>query len=320
MQPSRWSRPPTRAGSRRVRCASCMSVRQIGEGHRSSIGFRTGWSSTGGEVTIDPPGPYTTPARSATSPSMPRSFARPPHRRRRRGDRGWVLDGLAPTLHRRPADGPPARARGPAGHPSQRRRDRRATASSWPPARYNARFPGTSELSERVLYPADRRRVPRHRGRPIRALRRRRWHGHVLRHVHRLRRLQSPNSCWRPPTSRRSRRLRCSAPAAANKGLALFPRRIDGRFHALSRCDGERNAIAVSDDIRHWPTVDPARCPRPSLGARSSSATAAHRSRLDDGWLVLTHGVGADADVLDRSAAARPRRPDASSSAVRPRR
>ena len=45
--------------------------------------------------------------------------------------------------------------------------------------------------------------------------------------------------------------------AAANKGLALFPRKINGRFVALSRHDGETNAVAYSDDIQCWPTATP---------------------------------------------------------------
>ena len=40
--------------------------------------------------------------------------------------------------------------------------------------------------------------------------------------------------------------------AAANKGLALFPRRIGGRFAALSRSDRESNTIAYSDNPRRW--------------------------------------------------------------------
>ena len=37
-----------------------------------------------------------------------------------------------------------------------------------------------------------------------------------------------------------------SGPSAANKGMALFPRKIAGRYAALSRWDRESNAIAYS--------------------------------------------------------------------------
>ena len=79
---------------------------------------------------------------------------------------------------------------------------------------------------------------------------------------------------------------------AANKGLALFPRRVAGRYHALSRCDGERNALAVTDDLRHWPGATPldvtdAAWSSVQLGNCGSPI------ELAEGWLVLTHGVGA---------------------------
>src|SRR6185503_14722306 len=40
--------------------------------------------------------------------------------------------------------------------------------------------------------------------------------------------------------------------AAANKGLALFPRRIRGRFAAMSRSDRESNSVAYSDHPFMW--------------------------------------------------------------------
>src|SRR6202022_838451 len=43
-----------------------------------------------------------------------------------------------------------------------------------------------------------------------------------------------------------------SGPSARNKGMALFPRRIAGRYAALSRWDRESNAIGYSDDGRRW--------------------------------------------------------------------
>ena len=40
--------------------------------------------------------------------------------------------------------------------------------------------------------------------------------------------------------------------SASNKGMALFPRRVGGRYAALSRWDRERNGIAYSPDGRRW--------------------------------------------------------------------
>jgi predicted GH43/DUF377 family glycosyl hydrolase len=79
---------------------------------------------------------------------------------------------------------------------------------------------------------------------------------------------------------------------AANKGLALFPRRIGGRFHALSRCDGERNALAVSDDLRRWPTATPLDVVDQTWSS-VQLGNCGSPIELDEGWLVLTHGVGA---------------------------
>src|SRR6185312_5693704 len=52
--------------------------------------------------------------------------------------------------------------------------------------------------------------------------------------------------------------------AAANKGLALFPRRIGGRFAAMSRSDRESNSIAYSDHPFVW--TDSVPCQRPARG------------------------------------------------------
>jgi predicted GH43/DUF377 family glycosyl hydrolase len=80
--------------------------------------------------------------------------------------------------------------------------------------------------------------------------------------------------------------------AAVNKGLALFPRRIDGRYVALSRWDRETNSVATSDNLRRWDRS--VRCQSP---ARSWEAVQIGNCgspiETDAGWLVLTHGVGA---------------------------
>ncbi len=82
-----------------------------------------------------------------------------------------------------------------------------------------------------------------------------------------------------------------SGPSARNKGMALFPRRIGGRYAALSRCDRESNAIGYSDDRHRWSEAITVQAPaRPweliQLGNCGSPL------ETPAGWLVFTHGVG----------------------------
>jgi predicted GH43/DUF377 family glycosyl hydrolase len=82
-----------------------------------------------------------------------------------------------------------------------------------------------------------------------------------------------------------------AGPAARNKGMALFPRRIGGRYVALSRWDRENNAIVTSDNCRAWGTPTTLQSPEHpwellQIGNCGSPL------ETSDGWLVLTHGVG----------------------------
>jgi predicted GH43/DUF377 family glycosyl hydrolase len=80
-------------------------------------------------------------------------------------------------------------------------------------------------------------------------------------------------------------------PAAANKGLALFPRRIHGRFAAMSRSDRESNAVAYSDHLSVWPSA--LGCQRPTQAWEALQlGNCGPPIETDAGWLVLTHGVG----------------------------
>jgi predicted GH43/DUF377 family glycosyl hydrolase len=78
---------------------------------------------------------------------------------------------------------------------------------------------------------------------------------------------------------------------ARNKGIALFPRMIDGRYAALSRHDNENNYVMMSDNVRFWNETQKIQEPhRPwelmQLGNCGSPL------ETDAGWLVITHGVG----------------------------
>jgi predicted GH43/DUF377 family glycosyl hydrolase len=79
--------------------------------------------------------------------------------------------------------------------------------------------------------------------------------------------------------------------AALNKGLALFPRRINGRYAALTRYDRETNAVCFSDTLGHWGRAVTFQMPEwdwevVQLGNCGSPI------ETSAGWLVLTHAVG----------------------------
>jgi predicted GH43/DUF377 family glycosyl hydrolase len=79
--------------------------------------------------------------------------------------------------------------------------------------------------------------------------------------------------------------------AARNKGMALFPRRIDGKYAMIGRQDNENLYLLYSDDLYAWDGGLAILKPRfawefVQIGNCGSPI------ELDDGWLLLTHGVG----------------------------
>ncbi|WP_254602560.1 glycoside hydrolase family 130 protein [Sphingomonas bacterium] len=82
-----------------------------------------------------------------------------------------------------------------------------------------------------------------------------------------------------------------SGDAAGAKGMALFPRRIDGRFVMLGRQDSENIWLHHADEPTRWDGGAVLIAPRypwefVQMGNCGSPI------ELDEGWLVLTHGVG----------------------------
>lgn len=78
---------------------------------------------------------------------------------------------------------------------------------------------------------------------------------------------------------------------AKNKGLALFPRRVGGRYLALSRWDRENSSIAASEDGQAWTQgMDLQLTPEPWEMIQTGNCGSPIET--DAGWLVLTHGVG----------------------------
>jgi len=78
---------------------------------------------------------------------------------------------------------------------------------------------------------------------------------------------------------------------AQNKGMALFPRKVNGQYVMLCRIDGVNNYIAFSDNISVWRSATILQQPKfpwelVQIGNCGSPI------ETEEGWLVITHGVG----------------------------
>jgi predicted GH43/DUF377 family glycosyl hydrolase len=204
-----------------------LSLRGVGEGHVSSVTFRTGTWSADGSVTIDPPSPYADP------PIIVRDTEG--------GGAELICDDaidvsesvIFPIL------------------PSQRQ--------------------GVEDLRLVRFTEDDGRQeiVGTYTAFDGRDARQELLHGIDFRTVR-----------MRPLTGRMS----------GYKGMALFPRRIDGRFVMLGRQDNENIWLLESDDLYRWEDGRPIMRPEffwefVQLGNCGSPI------EIDEGWLVFTHGV-----------------------------
>jgi len=82
-----------------------------------------------------------------------------------------------------------------------------------------------------------------------------------------------------------------NGPVARNKGMALFPRKIRGKYAMLSRQDGIGLYVMYSDSLTYWETATKIKEPRfpwefVQVGNCSSPI------ETEKGWIVIVHGVG----------------------------
>ena len=78
---------------------------------------------------------------------------------------------------------------------------------------------------------------------------------------------------------------------AQNKGMSMFPRKINGRYAMISRSDGVNNYITYSDDMRIWneaKIIEEPKYPWEFVQIGNSGSPI----ETDKGWILLTHGVG----------------------------
>jgi predicted GH43/DUF377 family glycosyl hydrolase len=281
---------PDQAGCQPGEVRFIMSLRAVGEGHRSSIEFRTGTMGHGAEIRLDPPGRFLDTGQAKPVPYHRDLFQSKLAEVAADDENArflWSI--LPPRFTAAELDVALAKlsdqqvTRGDSAALAET--VRRMAADS-----YAVEFDEHSALSERVLWPVgpaeshgmeDARFVRFSDGGEVTyyATYTAFDGSQVAPHL-----LQT--SDFQTFTV-----SQLSGPSARNKGMALFPRRIGGRYAALSRWDRESNAIGYSADGHQWGEAVTVQTPeRPwdliQLGNCGSPI------ETPEGWLVFTHGVG----------------------------
>ncbi|MFI6261867.1 glycoside hydrolase family 130 protein [Micromonospora sp. NPDC051006] len=287
--PSTVAHPDQSAlGAGQLRVA--VSLRQIGEGHLSSIGFATAVLGPGRRITVaDRSGPLVVGQRVGVR-----------HRRDllaaglAEGDcdnevTATVLDALPErydeaTFERVLGDLPPDLLSRSTGLRTLEQL-RRTNAGS-----YATSFPADTALHQRVLWPA----TPAESNgmEDARFVRFTDDSGPVYRATYTA--YDGRNIATRGLASADLRRFEITpmrGPGVRNKGVALFPRPVGGRHLALCRADGETIGLTCLDGASRWQPPVSLHAPRDSWEL-IQVGNCGSPIETDAGWLVLTHGVG----------------------------
>lgn len=270
-----------------------MSLRAVGEGHLSSIEFRTGVIGADGELTFDPLSPYLVGGHRTEPSRYDKGLFGA--KLAELGARNELAERvLAPPLdHFTHAELEASLASFEVhGSPSaaiwfETAKIIRVLASS----NYVTTFPASSALSERVIFPAGPNET---RGmEDARFVRFVEQDGKVkyFATYTAYDGFQIIPQLIETDDFRSFRISTLNGAAAQNKGMALFPRRIDGKYFMLSRKDRENLHIGASDNVRFWDGVTELYRP---TNPRELLQIGNCGSPLETtaGWLVLTHGAG----------------------------
>jgi predicted GH43/DUF377 family glycosyl hydrolase len=271
-----------------------LSLRATGEGHISSITFRTGVVSAQHRITLTPPAPFASePERVPNAAYEKPLFARKLQELGMQGDycrsvldqlpEAFTLDDLHRVLaltlqHADPDDTTADRAA----------RGILLLAES----NYEVRFAPGGQVSQRVIFPS----TPS-QSNGIEDARFVRFQGDDGRVTHYATYTAYDGKIILPqlletPDFVHFKFSTLNGPAVRNKGMALFPRKIGDRYAMLSRQDDENILLMFSDNIHFWHTPQVLLSPAQpwefiKLGNCGSPI------ETEAGWLVLSHGVGA---------------------------
>jgi predicted GH43/DUF377 family glycosyl hydrolase len=271
-----------------------LSLRATGEGHISSITFRTGVIHPDHRIEVCKPAGFLTEPRQIPNPVYEKGlFGRKlaelgltgefTYRVMNKIGESFTLEELRVSLQTE-------QFRTPDG---MGRKDQNAAQGIWMLARsnYEVQFQPEQELSERVLFPA----TPSQRN-GIEDARFVRFENDDGTHRYYATFTAYDGRVVMPELVETSnfllfRFITLNGPAAQNKGMALFPRKINGLYAMLARQDNENIYLMFSDNVHFWNQRQVLLKPLfpwelVQLGNCGSPI------ETDAGWLVLSHGVG----------------------------
>jgi predicted GH43/DUF377 family glycosyl hydrolase len=270
-----------------------LSLRATGEGHISSITFRTGYLDTDGNITINAPTRYCLePAQVPNTSYEKGSFDRKLHELGLAGDFSReALQSLGdsftlPELRRS--------VLATVKHLRARDEERQAAARKilmLAQSNYEVQFAADTRLSERVLFPTtpsqsngieDARFVLFHNEDGTKT-----YYATYTAYDGKLILPQFIET----PDFLHFKFVTLNGPAVQNKGMALFPRKINGHYAMLGRQDSENLYMMFSDHLHFWHTTQLLLKPKfpwefVQMGNCGSPI------ETEAGWLVLSHGVG----------------------------
>jgi predicted GH43/DUF377 family glycosyl hydrolase len=266
-----------------------MSARSVGEGHLSSIELRTGVLDGAGQVTFDPVTAYASTGKRKTPVYDKHLFAA--KLAEMDSDKTAVSRILNPLPDTFTYDELVASV---AQHKRQRVRGstRAIRLIHWlASSNYVVTFDRDSQLTERVLFPTGPNES--HGMEDARFVRFVDDDGSVMYYAT----YTAFDGTGVLPQSIETRDFltyrvaTLSGAGVANKGMALFPRRLNGRYVMLSRLDSENIYLTMSDNLRHWDGAEKLEMPIPpwALIQRGNCGSPIETA---EGWLVVTHGVG----------------------------
>ena len=269
-----------------------MSLRAVGEGHVSSIVFRYGIVGRGGDIRLEPP------SRTVRTmqPEDDRTYDRETFRSKLAEVGAYapsmdaVLDEMGETFTRGQLD--EAVRQAPAEAWERPDFARKVSRIMWlARANYRVRFDPAAGLADLVVFPIGE--AESHGMEDMRLVRftdddgSQRYYGTYTAFNGRDILPQLMEAAEPGVAEVHTLSGRC----ARNKGLALFPRKVDGRYAMIGRVDGEDLFLLTSDNVRVWDEAVLIQEPAETwefvqIGNCGSPI------ETDAGWLLLTHGVG----------------------------